>query len=276
MERLSLVLVGDLMLGRCVNEALTKNGLRHVWGNFQQLLSGGLGKNQIVAGNLECAITTHNEKNDKDFNFKLSPTNVRVLKMASFDYLSLANNHSLDFLVPGLMETKQVLEETGIASSGAGTKSEAMKPAYIKRAEYIFAFFSFADHYAEWAATDETPGINYINPEDYNLKSFKEEVKFAKEEKGVNFIIVFIHWGPNWSWHPSVDVCNLAHDFAANGADIIFGHSSHHIQGVEIFKGVPIIYGAGPFVDDYALNESYRNDLGLLYCVRIEKAKIQR
>lgn len=55
MERLSLVLVGDLMLGRCVNEALTKNGLRHVWGNFQPLLSGGLGKNQIVAGNLECA-----------------------------------------------------------------------------------------------------------------------------------------------------------------------------------------------------------------------------
>jgi len=55
-------------------------------------------------------------------------------------------------------------------------------------------------------------------------------VKLAKEEKAVDFIVVSIHWGPNWSWHPSDTVCSLAHDFASNGADIIFGHSSHHIQ----------------------------------------------
>lgn len=59
MEPLALVLVGDVMLGRSVNEALTKHGLRHVWGNFQQFLNGGMGENQIVAGNLECASTHH-------------------------------------------------------------------------------------------------------------------------------------------------------------------------------------------------------------------------
>ena len=54
-EQLALVLVGDLMMGRVVDAALSKHGLRHVWGNFQPLMSGGLARNQIVAGNLECA-----------------------------------------------------------------------------------------------------------------------------------------------------------------------------------------------------------------------------
>eukprot|EP00210_Caulerpa_lentillifera_P001553 g1491.t1 len=264
------------MLGRSVNEALTKHGLRHVWGNFQQFLNGAMGENQIVAGNLECAITTHEEKYEKEFNFRLSPANVRVLKMASFDYVSLANNHSLDFLVPGLVETKRVLDETGIEYSGAGTKVEAMKPAYIKRGGYTFAFFSFADHYEDWAATDEKQGVNFINPADYDLKEFRLAAKFAKERKGAHFVVVFIHWGPNWSWHPSVKICTLAHDFAKYGADIIFGHSAHHIQGIEVFKGVPIIYGAGGFVDDYALDNRYRNDLGFLNCIKINRGQIQQ
>jgi len=275
-EELTLALMGDLMMGRLVDAALSRHGLRHVWGNFQPLLSGGLGRNQLVAGNLECAITTHEEKYEKEFNFKLAPTNAHVLKVAALDYVSLANNHSLDFLLPGLIETRRVLEDTGVAFSGVGRKKEAMLPAYVKKGEYKLAFFSFSDHYEAWAATDSEPGINYIDPADYKLDEFKKQLRYARQEKGADFVIVFIHWGPNWAWHPSVSVCNLAHDFAEAGVNLIFGHSAHHVQGVEIYKGVPIIYGAGGFVDDYALDTRYRNDLGFLFCVRINKTQIER
>lgn len=50
-----------------------------------------------------------------------------------------------------------------------------------------------------------------------------------------------------------------------NGVDIVHGHSSHHIKGVEIYNKRPIIYGAGDFVDDYAVDTEYRNDLGFAY-----------
>jgi hypothetical protein len=33
-------------------------------------------------------------------------------------------------------------------------------------------------------------------------------------------------------------------------------------QGVELYNGVPIIYGCGDFVDDYAVDNAYRNNLG--------------
>ena len=48
------------------------------------------------------------------------------------------------------------------------------------------------------------------------------------------------------------------------------------LEGIEMFKGVPIVYGAGGFVDDYATNQSYRNDLGFLYCIRIKDMEVTR
>ena len=51
------------------------------------------------------------------------------------------------------------------------------------------------------------------------------------------------------------------------GIDLIHGHSSHHIQGVETYKGKLIIYGCGDFVDDYALTPTYRNDLSAVWYV---------
>ena len=35
------------------------------------------------------------------------------------------------------------------------------------------------------------------------------------------------------------------------GVDVVHGHSAHVLQGVEVYRGRPIIYDAGDFVDDY-------------------------
>lgn len=56
------------------------------------------------------------------------------------------------------------------------------------------------------------------------------------------------------------------------GIDIVHGHSSHHVQGIECpAPGKLIIYGCGDFVDDYAINEEFRNDLGALYRVIVQE-----
>jgi hypothetical protein len=76
--------------------------------------------------------------------------------------------------------------------------------------------------------------------------------------------VVSLHWGSNYQWIPSQKFQHFAHDLMDLGVDIIHGHSSHHIQGIEIYKGKPIFYGLGDFIDDYAVDEVYRNDLGKL------------
>lgn len=105
----------------------------------------------------------------------------------------------------------------------------------------------------------QSPGINFIDPADYKSDRIAADIQAAR--RGADLVMVFIHWGPNWSWHPDSHIQRLAHDFITTGADIVFGHSSHHVQGIEVFRGKPIVYGAGGFIDDYALDTHFRWEL---------------
>ena len=76
------------MLGRVVDQGLTAlpERRRGVWGDFLPLLRGGLaapGGAQLVACNLECAVTHAEELAPKTFNFRLHPANIEVLKCAA-------------------------------------------------------------------------------------------------------------------------------------------------------------------------------------------------
>lgn len=81
-----------------------------------------------------------------------------------------------------------------------------------------------------------------------------------------------VHWGPNYSWRPADRIRSLAHFLIDEcGVDIVHGHSSHHVQGVERYHGKIIIYGCGDFVDDYAFHADYRNDLGAVWRVLVKE-----
>jgi len=112
------------------------------------------------------------------------------------------------------------------------------------------------------------PGINLIDPVGYNRDGVALEIASAASQADI--VVVFIHWGPNWAWEPSESIQTLAHDLIDCGADAVFGHSAHHVQGIEIRNGRPIIYGAGGFIDDYAVDDTYRNDLGFMYCMHVD------
>ncbi len=48
----------------------------------------------------------------------------------------------------------------------------------------------------------------------------------------------------------------------------MFGHSSHHVKGTEVYRDRLILYGCGDFLNDYegiGGYERYRNDLVAMY-----------
>lgn len=98
---------------------------------------------------------------------------------------------------------------------------------------------------------------------------------FLENEPPPSLKIFSIHWGPNYSWHPADQIRSMAHFLLFDcGIDIVHGHSSHHIQGVECpAPGKLVIYGCGDFVDDYAVHEQYRNDLGAVYRVIVREER---
>ena len=57
-------------------------------------------------------------------------------------------------------------------------------------------------------------------------------------------VVVSMHWGPNYRWRPSTTFRRFARALVDRaGVDLIHGHSSHHPQAIEIYRGRPIFYG---------------------------------
>ena len=79
------------------------------------------------------------------------------------------------------------------------------------------------------------------------------------------------HWGPNWGYTPQGAHIPFGRRLIESGADIVFGHSCHVFQGIEFYRGGAIIYGAGNFIDDYAVDESERNDESFIFVADVNK-----
>jgi poly-gamma-glutamate capsule biosynthesis protein CapA/YwtB (metallophosphatase superfamily) len=196
------------------------------------------------------------------------------LKEAQVSYVSLANNHTLDFSEEGLLETVRTVKGAGIAFAGAGeSHEEACRPAVLElkheEETYTVQVYSASDHPTDWSSVPNFHLIDYLP---FTRKRLKSLLTSTYPEPDLK--VFSIHWGPNYSWTPSHDIRSLAHFLIDEcGVDLIHGSSSHHIQGTEIYNGRLIIYGCGDFVDDYAVNKAYRNDLSALWRVGVEVAE---
>ena len=83
-------------------------------------------------------------------------------------------------------------------------------------------------------------------------------------------LILTLHWGPNKREFPNGRFIHFAHELIDSGVDIIHGHSAS-LQGIEVYKGKPILYDTGDFIDDYAVDPYLRNDYSFLFEVELKK-----
>jgi poly-gamma-glutamate capsule biosynthesis protein CapA/YwtB (metallophosphatase superfamily) len=273
---MNLLFVGDVMLGRLVNAALKDRPPEYPWGETLSLFKEA----DARICNLECAISdwgTPWSTTPKVFHFRSDAKNVDVLKAAHIDAVSLANNHILDFEYEGMSHTMNNLEEAGIHYTGAGmTLSDASEAAIWEVKGVKLGLIAFTDNEPDWEATEEQPGVFHvpISLQDKRAEKLLEVVSKMKEI--VDLLVVSTHWGPNWGYTPPAEHIPFAHALIDAGAGIIFGHSGHVVRGIELYKHKPIIYCAGDFIDDYAVDEIERNDRSFVFMVETDGQTIAR
>jgi poly-gamma-glutamate capsule biosynthesis protein CapA/YwtB (metallophosphatase superfamily) len=265
-----LALVGDCMLGRLVNDVLEREPPEYPWGDTLPLLLAA----DCRICNLECVISDRGEPwsaYPKAFHFRSAAKNVAVLKAARMNAVSLANNHVLDYGYDALQDMLEILSRNGIAWSGAGRNlAEASQVATIDIGGRTLGLLSFTDNEPDWQATSDLAGVFYVpvDPGDSRAEHLLEIVRGHKD--GVDLLIVSAHWGPNWGYAPPREHVALAHALVEAGADLVFGHSCHVFRGIELYRGRPILYGAGNFVDDYAVDAIERNDESFVFVVEMD------
>ncbi len=271
---LNFVFAGDCMLGRLVNERLEREKPSYPWGDTLPLFE----KAAVRVCNLECVISDRGEPQyPKEFHFRSDPKNISVLEAARIDIVSLANNHVLDYGKRALVHMLRLLDERGIKHAGAGANTEeASRPAVIKVRNRAVGFLAFTDNEPHWEADETRPGVFYVpvDPDDVRARRLFELVKGLNSL--VDVVVVSAHWGPNWGYVPPPEHPPFARALIDAGADVVFGHSGHVVRGVEIYKGRPIMYCAGDFIDDYAVDVVERNDQSFVFCVAFKGRSPER
>lgn len=262
-----LACLGDVMLARGVSEVLATSPPAELWGDCLPPLSDA----DLRLANLECCVSDRGSpfQPPRTFEFRAIPKAIEVLKAAEIDVVTLANNHSLDFGEEALVDTLDRLDGAGIAHVGAGRNlKEAMRPAILKRAGLEVAFIAFTDNFPEYGATNDRPGTFYLDTRQ-SPPTFL--LSMIEEASGADLVAVTAHCGPNMVTAPSEHLKSWAHLLADQGAGLWFGHSAHLFHGVEFYKGTPVIYDGGDFLDDYAVDPVLRNDRSLLWILNKSK-----
>lgn len=225
--------------------------------------------------NLETAVTTSEDAwPGKGIHYRMHPANTPCLTALHLDCCVLSNNHVLDWGRKGLTETLATLHRAGLQTAGAGgDEKEASTPAQLElpgtgRVLVTAWGMESAGVPASWAATHDRSGVSLLK--DLSPRSADEVARVVdRHRRDGDLVVLSIHWGDNWGYEIPPEQRSFARrviDLA--GIDVIHGHSSHHVKGIEVYRDRPILYGCGDFLNDYegiGGHERYRPDLSLMY-----------
>ena len=308
--QVTLALAGDVMLGRGIDQILPHPGdpmLREEfiddardyvrlaerangtiaspvdvtwpWGEMLTALDAEQPDARVL--NLETSVTRHAAFAPyKAVHYRMNPANLPSLTVARPDVCTLANNHVLDFGVPGLEETLDMLGASGLATAGAGRDvDEARTPASVSLSGggrlLVFSLgMACSGIPGRWAATSKRPGVDwYPQPTPEHAAELIERVAAHKRDGEV--VVASVHWGSNWGYGVPRAQVDFARRLIDGGMDLVHGHSSHHPRPIEVYRGRLILYGCGDLINDYegiSGHEGYRGDLRPVYLASIERA----
>jgi poly-gamma-glutamate synthesis protein (capsule biosynthesis protein) len=251
----------------------------YIWGDAIAELKRVAPAVRII--NLETSVTRSESWQPKNINYRMHPDNIPCITAAGIDCCVLANNHVLDFGEAGLEETLDTLRHAGLHVAGAGrNRDEASAPAVLALPGggrvLVFAFGAETSGISrDWAATARMSGINRL--EDLSERTLRQIATHVQSVRRPGDIVVAsIHWGANFEYAIPPEQQRFAHALIDEaGVDVVHGHSSHHVKGIEVYRERTILYGCGDLLNDYegiSGYEAYRGDLGLMYFVTVERA----
>jgi poly-gamma-glutamate capsule biosynthesis protein CapA/YwtB (metallophosphatase superfamily) len=249
---ITAIAFGDVLTSRTVDRKMVAAGdFRSPWRAVGQALAEA----DLAFGNFEGTIAQNAQPRAGGTSFVSRVGVIEGFTFAGIDFLSLANNHVGDFGARTLIETRTLIRKAGIATAGAGAdEAEAREPAILERHGVRFAFVSFNAIVGPPVATAEDPGAVWIHMAPWNpfrrseLDKVAATVREAKQKADV--VIVYPHWGQEYTAKPNADQVRVAHALIDAGADMIIATHPHWVQGAEIYKGRLIAYSLGNFVFD--------------------------
>jgi poly-gamma-glutamate synthesis protein (capsule biosynthesis protein) len=239
-----IALLGDVMLGRGIGQVHSPS----TWNQVFAAVKPEVAVADLAIDNLESPVTAA-PLAQEGFDLRAPPESLAALTSAGLDVVTLANNHSRDSGTRGLEETKSALENAGLLYGGAGPE-----PLVLAIQGYRLVLIAVDD---------------VVEPVD--VEELLLEINQARKSADlvVDFVIVSIHWGIEYTGAPTIREKEIAHQMVESGADIVYGHHPHVLQPVEWMtssdgRACLIAYSLGNAVFDQVTPPSARRGAVLL------------
>ena len=225
----TILVFGDMMLDRNVRKNILTHDETYPFEPLKQFLIGS----DIVVANAEGVFTHFPSETldvlDAPLKFTFDPAILPRLKQLGFTMFSEANNHALNFGREGLNESETNITLAGLNYFGdPSNKDTHPYTATVKGQKIAF--------------------IGYNQFTDIGLDVVLDDIRTAKNNGA--FIIIYPHWGDEYSATACQTQIDAAHYFIDAGADAVLGNHSHVIEQIEIYKGKAIFYSLGNFIFD--------------------------
>ncbi|QKS43805.1 CapA family protein [Paenibacillus cellulosilyticus] len=221
----TLAAIGDVLIHRPIyREAEQKDGTYDFSSVFQLVKNTMLQPDLLIAnqesmiGGKEIGLSTY-----PSFN---SPHEVGdTLKDVGVDFVTVANNHTLDRGEKAIQSALKYWDKIGMPYTGAfKSKADQAKIRTITRNDITSSVLAY---------TYGTNGIAVPTGKDYlvnliDMNKIEADVKQAKQVSDV--VVVAMHWGTEYEDFPNKQQQQLAQQLADLGVDIVIGNHPHVLQ----------------------------------------------
>lgn len=267
---------GDIMTHMpVVRSAQTDDG--YDFSNIFAPLSSYLEKFDYVVANLETTLSGTDNGNEYTGspNFNAPDALASSARKAGFDLLLTGNEHCNDYGTYGLKRTLDILKKQELDTLGTtGTSSES---SYIIRDLNGIQVGMISYTFADTSASRETPTVNgtameasaagLLNCFDYNhLDDFYQEISTyisAMDEEGAEALVLYIHWGTEYTLTPSDTQQQMAQKLCDLGIDVIVGSHTHTVQPLALLTSTTdpqhtaiCMYSVGNLISNQRANDS--------------------
>ncbi|WP_158220569.1 CapA family protein [Kineosporia sp. A_224] len=240
-RRTTLAFAGDVHFANQVADVLDdpQTGLAEL----QPYLSTA----DLAMVNLETAITTRGQEMPKKFHFRAPATAFAALAAAGVDVVTLANNHAVDYGEVGLRDTLAARAKAPIPAVGLGKDAaDAYAPAILDVDGAKVAVLGATQvpdwTLATWPARPGRPGVAAAS----DPARLAAAVRAARKKADV--VVVYLHWGTDYTTCPNALQKRTARALADAGADVVVGAHAHRLQGAGWLGDTYVSYGLGNFV----------------------------
>lgn len=206
-----------------------------------------LRKADFTMVNLETAIATGGQQQNKSFTFRAPPTALTALRDAGIDLATEANNHGADYGRGGLQETVAAIAASKFPVIGIGADAAQAYAPYETAINGVKVAFLAAtqvqdETLANWTAGTSSPGVaSAFDPR------LVDNVR-AEKAKGY-VVVVYLHWGTEYTYCPNQLQSSLARRLSAAGAAAVIGTHAHVLQGAGwTASGTYVEYGLGNYL----------------------------